>query len=158
MSDEKILILGYGNEMRGDDGVGPLVAQLLEKTLEGMPVGVRQAQMLLPEFIVDFSQVEKLVLVDATVNVAPGEWTRKPIVAVASADGSPLPSVGHFLSPESVLGSVRALFDREPETWLYTIGVAEMAIGFQLSPRSRAAAELVAREIELQVRGWLAAR
>ena len=150
-----VLVLGYGNELRGDDGVGPLVAQILEKTLEGAQVLVRQAHMLLPEFIVDFSEVEKIILVDATVNLAAGEWTRKRIEASRVADGSPLPSVGHFLSPESVLGSVSTLFGKEPETWLYTIGVQEMAIGFQLSQSSRQVAEIVASEVEAQVRKWL---
>jgi hydrogenase maturation protease len=153
----KLLVLGYGNEMRGDDGVGPLVAQLLEKRLDGRRVQVRQAHMLLPEFVVDFSEMDRIILVDATVNLPAGEWAKKRIEAARAADGSPLPSVGHFLSPESVLGSVSTLFGKEPETWLYTIGVKEMAIGFLLAPASREAAQRVADEVEKQVRSWLAA-
>ncbi len=47
-----ILVLGYGNELRGDDGLGPLVARTVaDANIPG--VRVLTARQLLPEFAAD---------------------------------------------------------------------------------------------------------
>ena len=65
--EAELLVIGYGNTLRGDDGVGPRVAEAVEKL--NLP-GVRTlvCQQLSPEHADPISRVRKVVFVDAIVN------------------------------------------------------------------------------------------
>ncbi len=65
------LVIGYGNTLRGDDGVGPRVVEAIEKL--NLP-GVRTlvCQQLSPEYADPVSRAHTVVFVDAAVD-APRE-------------------------------------------------------------------------------------
>src|SRR5690606_3268607 len=58
------LVIGYGNEWRADDGVGPEVARRIGRL--GMPgVRVLSVHQLTPELAEDLSAVDRAVFIDA---------------------------------------------------------------------------------------------
>ena len=75
-----VLVIGYGNSLRGDDGVGPRVAELAaaDPRLAGAVVAAHH--QLTPELALDMSAARLVVLVDATTDAAPG------VVAVRRVD------------------------------------------------------------------------
>ena len=69
-----LLVVGYGNELRCDDGVGPKVAAALQEMK--LP-GVRTitCHQLTPELAEPVSQARRVVFVDAAVDAAAGiQW------------------------------------------------------------------------------------
>jgi hydrogenase maturation protease len=60
----KTLVIGYGNTLRGDDGVGSLVAEQVA-TWNLPNVRSLSVHQLTPELAVDIAQVEKVFFIDA---------------------------------------------------------------------------------------------
>ena len=66
-----LLVIGYGNTLRGDDGVGPKVAEAVE-ALQLPGVRTLVCQQLSPEHAEPISRARVVVFVDAAVD-APRE-------------------------------------------------------------------------------------
>jgi hydrogenase maturation protease len=138
-----LLVLGYGNTLRSDDGVGPKVADAVGAL--GLP-GVRTlaCALLTPELAEPISQAETVVFVDAAVD-APLEVQLRP---VAPADSSQV--MAHAANPATMLALARDVFSHAPKAWLLTIPIEDLAIGDQLSDlaqRGMAIAEERIREV-----------
>ena len=67
-----VLVIGYGSSLRGDDGVGPRVAELVAADPRFAGAVVATRHQLTPELALDMSAAELVVLVDATTEVAAG--------------------------------------------------------------------------------------
>ena len=67
-----VLVVGYGNPLRGDDGVGWRVAERLaaDQRLDG--AAVLQRHQLTPELALDISAVSLVVFIDASRDLPPG--------------------------------------------------------------------------------------
>src|SRR5262245_41264787 len=62
-----VLVIGYGNTLRGEDGIGPAVAE--EVAARGLPgVRVIVAHQLTPELAADIADARLVVFVDAAVS------------------------------------------------------------------------------------------
>jgi hydrogenase maturation protease len=125
-----VLVVGYGNTLRSDDGVGPAVAARLagDRRLGG--VDVRSMHQLTPELAFDASGVSLLVLVDASADMPAGEVavTRVPSGAVGGE------VMTHHTDPAGIAGLARELWGSAPEVVLVSIGVASLEVGDRLSP------------------------
>ena len=84
-SSRRVLIVGFGNTLRRDDGVGVRAAELLaaDPRLATRPVEVRAAYQLLPEMALDMGSVSLVIFVDADLRGLPGSIEVRPIVADA---------------------------------------------------------------------------
>jgi hydrogenase maturation protease len=145
MPAAQVLVLGVGNVLMGDEGVGVHVLRLLEK--QDPPDGVR----LLDggtggiNLLIEFDGVRDIVLIDAT------------------RDGNPAGTIG-FLQPRDAgelprglgahdfglkdLFAVSALSGRMPGIHLFTISVEEIRpMCMELSPAVAAALPEVARAV-----------
>ena len=136
---DRILVLGVGNILMGDEGVGIRVIRLLEERLidpgtEIVDGGTGGLSLL--EYFLDRDRV---ILVDAVLDgSAPG--TVSVLKPVYSRD-YPRTLVAHDIGLKDVLDAV-ALLDRGPEVWLVTVSVADAATpSLDLSPAVAAALE-----------------
>ena len=126
-----ILVLGYGNTLRGDDGVGPRVAETVATwRLEHVEAIARH--QLTPELAEPISRAARVIFVDAAVN-QPDDGVK--VASLAPAAGQHV--LYHTASPAALLGLAESLFGRAPEAWLVTIPVTEVGIGEQLSPQAQ---------------------
>ena len=141
------LIIGYGNTLRRDDGLGPLAAKRLAVAwrMLSAEVACLTAHQLTPELALEVAdpEVQAVVFVDAAVNVPTIVWARLP-----SEGASPL---GHTLSPQAVMMYAEKLYRRSPSAWLLSLPVADLGHGEGLSPTAQAALASVAR----QAAAWL---
>jgi hydrogenase maturation protease len=111
-----ILVIGYGNPLRGDDGVGWAVTGCLE----GAPdVEVVATQMLVPELAERIGAATAVIFVDASVGAEPGAVRCTAIASRASRAGRQC--LGHVASPEVLLDLVGALSDRRPSAFIVTV-------------------------------------
>ena len=122
-----LLIIGYGNTLRRDDGVGPGVAE----AVAGLALpGVRTlaCPLLTPELAEAVSQAHVVIFVDAAVD-APREVQLRTL---APAESSQV--MAHAASPATLLALARDVFGHAPEAWLITVPVEDLGIGDEFSP------------------------
>ncbi|MGL4555534.1 MAG: hydrogenase maturation protease [Gemmataceae bacterium] len=118
-----ILVVGYGNELRRDDGVGPLVAR--EVASWGLPGVVAAASHgLVPELADALSRADEAVFIDASV---------ADRVEVCELAPGPAPSLGHPSGPRWLLTLAEAAFGRRPPAWLITVPAVDFGHGEGLS-------------------------
>ena len=124
-----MLIIGYGNSLRGDDVVGCHVAQLLEESYRDDPeVQVIGSHQLTPEMAEDVSASEFVLFLDAAVGSHAGVIKH---ARVAPRLG-PL-SFAHSLEPDSLLAAADELYGSAPRAELLTIVGASFEVGGSLS-------------------------
>jgi hydrogenase maturation protease len=133
-----LLIIGYGNELRGDDGAGPRVAHAVAgwNRLDVRGVAVHQ---LTPELAPLLANHERVAFVDAAMN-GPAGWRRlHPACGLAA--------LGHMSDPGWLLALTRELYGWVPETWLATIAVANIGYDSKLTPVGEHGVQVVLRRI-----------
>ena len=122
--EDKILILGIGNYLMGDEGVGVHAIQRLEKLpwpeyvdlLDGGTGGFH-----LLSYLTDYP---KVILIDATMDGdAPG--TVKLIKPKFASD-FPRALSAHDIGLRDLIESA-AVVEKLPETWLVTVSIDELA-------------------------------
>jgi hydrogenase maturation protease len=115
-----LLVIGYGNPLRGDDGFGWRAAERLEA--DRLPgASVLTCHQLTPELADVLSQAGRAVFIDAadpgSGQAAPGTLSRRRIEA-REPEAS---AFSHHLDPAGLLALARAWFGRCPEAELITV-------------------------------------
>lgn len=146
MTVASTLVLGYGNGLRRDDGLGPHVA-LAAGAREWPGVRVLAVDQLTPELADDLATVTTVIFVDASI--APGEAVT---VHRLDATRSASPPMAHACDPSALLALARLLYDRAPDAYLIEIRGADFGLGEGLSPTALASATLALERIEAVVR------
>jgi hydrogenase maturation protease len=136
-----LLVIGYGNTLRRDDGVGPRVADAVAAL--ALP-GVRAlaCPLLTPELADPISRARVAIFVDAAVD-APREVQMRKL---APADTSQI--MAHAASPATLLALARDVFGHAPEAWWLTIPAEELGIGERLSLLAQRGFETAVAEIK----------
>jgi len=140
------LILACGNPLRGDDGLGPWLADWAERRFAGDPnVQVLSSQQWTPELAEDIARAHFVVFLDSSVASLPGTITLTPVQPANSARGL----ATHHLGAPELLALASKLYNSLPETaQLLTIGVTTTELGEALSPVVTAAFPQACRLIE----------
>ena len=137
-----MLVLGFGNTLRRDDGVGAVAAERMAADPRFTAVEVRAAYQLLPEMALDIAERSLVVFVDADLRLAPGaiEVRRLPVDAPASdADARPEPGTSsHHVGGGELVALAQQLTGHRPDAVTVGIGVADLELGEGLSPTAEA--------------------
>jgi hydrogenase maturation protease len=136
-----LLVIGYGNTLRRDDGVGPKVADAVE-ALALTGVRVLACPLLTPELAEPISRARMVIFVDAAVDT-PLEVQRRKLEPAPSSQ-----VMAHAANPATLLALARDVFGHAPEAWLLTVPVAELGIGEALSPLGQRGFELAIEEVK----------
>lgn len=137
------IVIGYGNDLRRDDGAGRWVADQLEaRDLPG--VVVRSVSQLTPELSLEIAGRDAVVFVDADVYVT--DLTVKPVPATPSTART----MTHHSNPATLLDMVSAVGDPPARAHVVSIPATDFAMGLEMTPATQAAAEVaIERVIEL---------
>ncbi len=161
----QVLIVGFGNTLRGDDGAGPAVVARLalrvpRRLVEQGRVRLITRHQLVPELCLDLSECASAIFIDAATDLRPGQ------VHCAAVRRAPDFGAGtglHTLTPAGLLAMTQAMCGAVPEAQLWSIGAADFAFGENLSAPVEAAVadvvdHLVARIVsQVEVRSTMAA-
>ena len=120
-----LLVIGYGNELRADDGVGPRVARAVA-ALDRPGVRAVAAHQLTPEMAELVHEADAVVFVDARVGAASVE-----VQAVTPAPGNA--GWGHTSDPRWLMSLTHAVYGHTPPAWLVTIPATDLGMGEGLS-------------------------
>lgn len=143
-----VVIIGYGNALRGDDGIGPLAARALAVRLADQPVTVIEAHQLLPEMAWIVSQAELVVLIDAATGAAAGEIRRQRLECAAGQRSMALGVVGHHLTGQQLLAGCLTLYGASPEVIQITVTGESFGVGEGLSEAAQEALPLLVEQVE----------
>ena len=123
------LVIGYGNTLRGDDGVGPRVAEAIEK-LNLPRVRTLVCQQLSPEHADPVSKARTVIFVDAAVD-APCEVQLRMLEPGASSQ-----LMAHAANPRTLLAMARDVFGHAPQAWWLTIPAVKLDFSEELTPEA----------------------
>ena len=142
-----VLVIGYGNPGRRDDGLGPALVEALEAS--GLPgVDTDATYQLNIEDGAAIAAYRKVIFVDASVDAAePFEWRRitaAPEIAFSS----------HAVSPEAVLAVCEEHFHSSPEAWVLAIRGYDFEFAEGLSPQARENCNEALDFVKTLIRFW----
>ena len=142
-----VLVIGYGNPIRGDDAVGPMAAERLERVVSSDKVQVLSRHVLTTELIVEVSEATLVIFIDAATDGPIGEVLCRPL----TGDPHTAASMAHFFEPRELLAGARELYGHQPESFLVSVrGMSFDFAKYQLSPTVQDAMEpLLARILAL---------
>jgi hydrogenase maturation protease len=132
------LVIGIGNPLRGDDGLGALLAET---------AGGRSVQQLTPELAEELARQQAVLFIDAWLAPAGAAPQLVEVLPAAAALDS------HRLEPAQLLALSQVLYGSSPRAHLLQMPAHAFAHGTVLSAELQAA--LPAARALLQ--GWLAA-
>jgi hydrogenase maturation protease len=140
-----ILIIGYGNTLRGDDGVGQHLAR--EAAAQGWP-GVRSIAVtqLTPELAAEIARAELVIFVDAVERAGAQGVQAMEILAQTSSQ-----AMTHHTTPQGLLAMAQALYGACPRAVLVSVPGVNFELSEGLSPVALQGAELALKLIGLQV-------
>ena len=139
------LVIGVGNELRRDDGLGPwLTERIAEWAIPG--VATRTVQQLTPELAAAIVQYDRVLFIDADRVHAKPTLTR-----VSARFGSS--RLGHALGAGEVMAFAETLSDRVPPAWLALVPGADFEFGEGRSESAAKAAEAALNRIGELLRG-----
>jgi hydrogenase maturation protease len=123
-----VLVIGYGNELRSDDGVGPRAA----RAVAGWQLPHVQAlalHQLTPELAEVLAEAATVVFVDAGTDPVSFRLRVQPLQPERDAIRP-----GHLSDPRWLLALTRQLFGATPPAQLLTIRAENLNFGTSLSP------------------------
>jgi len=125
-----LLVIGYGNTLRGDDGLGPRVAEAVD-ALHLPGVRTLVCQQLSPEHAAPISLAHSVVFVDAAVDAAGEVQLRR----LEPNDTTQL--MAHAADPRTMLALSRDVFGHVPRAWWLTIPAVKLDFSEDLTPEAR---------------------
>ena len=127
-----VLVVGYGNTLRGDDGAGQYVVGRVSELVGD--ARTLQLHQLTPELTLDLAEVDLVIFVDARAD----EPERGIVVEeISAADGT---ASSHHVSPGSLILIARRLFGRAPRGVLVSLPAYSFEYSESLSENTRIAA------------------
>lgn len=142
-----ILVIGYGNTLRSDDGVGPAVVQAISQW-QNSQLQTLICHQLTPELADTIAGAGLVIFVDALdCNAlkmsAPKTQLRSldleirpptSVSAAVTAENLETPSLlGHFYQPESLLHMTKWLYGHVPPAWLIAVPAVSFELGCEFS-------------------------
>ena len=130
------LVLGCGNDLRGDDALGPMVIDRVASLLADRDdVTVEVCCGLTPELADTLSRVDRLIFVDCAAQGDPGVVQRTALMPQRNADIACV----HLLDLPALLTWTQHLFGRAPSAIAFSVAGERFELSESLSPRVAAA-------------------
>jgi hydrogenase maturation protease len=148
------LILACGNSLRGDDGVGPWLAEWAEQQFANDPrVRVLCRLQWTPDLAADIADVESVLFIDCSTESAPGEIKLRSVEPATAGPGF----ATHHTGAAELLALAQELYSSRPRaSLLLTIGAGSTELDEAFSPAVTAAIGDAQRIMNDTIRGLLA--
>jgi hydrogenase maturation protease len=144
----RVLVIGYGNPLRGDDGAGPAAAAELSTRGSQPALEILSPHQLTPELADPISRVDLVIFIDATAGGEPGAIVREEIEPAA-----PEGAFTHQVAPATLLHAAQVLYGSTPRALLYSIGGEVFDFGEGLTAPVASAVQRVCAQIREQIAG-----
>jgi hydrogenase maturation protease len=140
-AERRVLLIGYGNTLRGDDGVGQHLA-LAVSTWNVPGLSAMSVHQLTDELAEPIAKAELVIFVDAKI-AAPSDLVE--IQPLQSSDTAS--NIGHTSDPRCLLALADAVYGRQPAAWLVTVPAVDFSVRDGLSAVASRGAKLALARI-----------
>lgn len=145
LTTARVLVLGYGNPGRQDDGLGPAAAEAVQEFgVPGLTVEINY--LLNIEDAADAAENDCVLFLDAA------ETGPEPFHVREVGPAEEVAFTSHIVKPEVIVAICRKHFGRTPRAWLMAIRGYEFELQEGLTDTARANLELAIAYL----RSWLA--
>jgi len=145
-----ILLLGYGNSLRGDDGVGHILAGLLQERLQlewQTPLRVHTDHQLTPELVSEMAEADVVIFLDARE----GDGIGRVVCEIVQTDAQ-TGLLTHNVTPAGLLSAAREYYGVTPHGLLVSVVGASFDYSDQLSPELSSLLPVILDEVEQLIR------
>jgi hydrogenase maturation protease len=125
---QSVVVIGYGNELRGDDAAGPLVARAVAEW-DAPEVWALAVHQLTPELAEAIAAADLAVFVDACTDLEQEQVTAHPIELANTH-----PAIGHTGDPSALLALAESLYGHCPQAWSIAVPATSFDFSTCLSP------------------------
>jgi hydrogenase maturation protease len=142
----RCLILACGNTLRGDDGIGPWLAQWAEERFRD-EAGVRvvASQQWTLELVDEVARAASVLFIDCSADSEPGAVSVTPVEAAADSQGL----ATHHLGASELMAVARDLYGSLPcAAVLLTVGAGSLELGEEFSAAVKAALPEACAKVE----------
>lgn len=139
---QSILVIGYGNPLRRDDGVGQQIAQ--EVAGWGMSnVEVITVRQLTPELMEQLAEVDVVIFIDAYLASENQDIQVYPLKPAQFEVTS-----GDWSEPQGLLAMTQTAHGHRPQAWWVMVPGANFELGEGFSSTAQRGVEAALQEIE----------
>jgi hydrogenase maturation protease len=143
-ASERTLIIGIGNPLRSDDGLGWVVAEQLAQDGD-MDCDIHAVHQLTPELAQWAAVADRVIIVDASRDGVPGELQVYPLALA----GYPPSRGSHAIAPEELALLAECIYGRCAPIIIVTMAGADFSLGESFSsiiaPKVAQVSEIVRR-------------
>lgn len=145
-----ILLIGYGNPLRSDDGIGRVLAQMLAQRLNQDEVRTYLLHQLTPEVVAAIASASHVIFVDAREGGSAGT-----VLCEAIRPHIQEGAFTHNTNPAGLLGAARDWYGTAPQGLLISVAGASFDYGEALSPEITALLPTILDEAEQFIRSFV---
>lgn len=150
----QFLIVGYGNELRGDDAVGPRVAEIVA-SWQLPSIKSLSVHQLTPELINDIADTNYVIFVDACSGSNCSRTMQlDPIVLGDYSSRSLASQDTHRCNPLFLLMLTKQLYNCTPQAWFLRVPVESFDFGEELSSTTKRGCDRAVTTIEQFIRTY----
>ncbi len=136
-----ILLIGYGNTLRSDDGVGWYVADSIIGKL-GDRIDIIKADQITVEMTEDIKDRKLVIFVDAHVSDK-DDWLKAEEIFPDLKFGM----TAHIFTPSALLALCEKIYNKCPKAYLFSIKGINYDFGEKLSEQTKSSAETAVTQI-----------
>ncbi len=138
---KRVLVIGYGNTLRGDDAAGVRAAERISALYP--EAACRCVHQLSPEIAADLAEADEVFFLDASVIAAE---VQAHLLTEAEEEAMPesitVDGRSHFVTPAGLVRLCKVLYERCPIVWIVGIPASELDFREELSERTSEAVDL----------------
>ncbi len=132
IAQHSFLIIGYGNELRGDDAVGAQVARAVADW--HLPeVKARMVHRIVPELAIEVAKADYVIFVDACDEESCARTVQLDPIVLGGHDIQSASAFSHTHGARGLLRLTEQLYGYSPQAWLLQVPSEDFALGKQLS-------------------------
>ena len=144
IQNSKTLIIGYGNTLRGDDGVGYKIAEVIEQWNFDNTTSFAVHQ-LTPDLAEKISQVDTVIFIDA-VPITDINTAKLEIKTISL--NHKIHNLGHHNNPQQLLSLTQAIYKKIPLSYWILVPAIDFNFHESLSPITKKYVSLALEKIE----------
>ncbi len=124
-----VAVIGYGNMLRGDDGIGIVAVRQIKDFVKGLNVDTYEYHQLTIDVLPVLSVYEKIIFIDCSTDISHGEVLCHQI----ESDNTFTLTMTHHLTPQQILQLLEVLYNKNPSGYICKVGGRAFDFGCGIS-------------------------
>jgi len=151
--EPSIIVIGVGNPLRGDDGVGWYAVDRLMELFKSSEIEFIKCRELLPEISETISQRKFVIFIDVAVDTESGIVAEKKVAPAKNFSSLET----HQLDPAGILAFSKALYGNVPKAMMLTVRGESFVYHEGLSKEVRDVSDKLVQRAKGILKKWIRA-